>query len=145
MESATAPQGNLMSRFHAQLAEGETSDRSFGLTVGPIFLALSFLPMLRHHRPPVWWMVAVGALLTVTGAIAPRALRRIKRGWLFLGFVMGLVVNPVVLGILFYAVFTPCGLLMRLFGGDPLRLQPSPQASYWRERSGPISTMKEQF
>ncbi len=144
MESTTAPHGSLLSRFHAQLAEGETSNRTFGLSVGAIFIALSFVPVM-HHRPPVFWMVVVGAGLFATGAAAPAALRQIKRGWLFLGFLIGLVVSPVVLGILFYGVIAPCGFLMRLFGGDPLRLRRGPFASYWRERPAPISTMKDQF
>jgi hypothetical protein len=134
-----------MERFRAQLAEGETSDRTFGLSVGGILIALGCAPMLRHHRPPVLWMMAVGALLAVTGAMAPAALRQIKRGWLFLGFLIGLVVSPVALGVLFYAVITPCGCLMRWFGGDPLRLRRTTQESYWRERSAPISTMNDQF
>jgi hypothetical protein len=145
MESTTAPHGSLMSRFHAQLAEGETSDRTFGLAIGGIFLALSFLPVVLHHRQPVFWMVAVGAVLFGMGAGAPASLRQIKRGWLFLGFLIGLVVSPIVLGILFYLVIVPCGFLMRRVGGDPLRLRPGPFASYWRERSAPISTMKDQF
>jgi hypothetical protein len=144
MESSTAPRGNLLSRFHAQLAEGETSNRTFGLTVGAIFIALSFMPVI-HHRPPVFWMVVVGAALFATGAAAPAALGQLKRGWLFLGFLIGLVVSPVVLGILFYGVIAPCGFFMRLFGGDPLRLRSSAQPSYWRERPAPISTMKDQF
>lgn len=145
METTVASQDSLIERFRAQLAEGETSDRTFGLSVGAVLLALSFVPVLRHHRPPVLWMIAAGALLLVTGVIAPSTLRQIKRGWLFLGFLIGLVVHPVALGVLFYAVITPCGLLMRLFGGDPLRLRATTQQSYWRERSAPISTMRDQF
>ncbi len=145
MESTTAPHGSLMSRFHAQLAEGETSNRTFGLTVGAIFIALSLIPVVLHHRRPVFWMLAVGAVLSALGAGAPASLRQIKRAWLFLGFLIGLVVSPVVLGILFYLVIVPCGFFMRRFGPDPLRLRRGPFASYWRERSEPISTMKDQF
>lgn len=145
LSQGNVSQGNLVERFHAQLAEGEASDRSFGLSVGAILLALSFVPSLRHHRPPVLWMIVAGALLLVTGALAPAGLRQIKRAWLFLGFLIGLAVSPVALGVLFYAVITPCGFLMRLFGGDPLRLRPTAQRSYWRERSAPISTMNDQF
>jgi hypothetical protein len=56
------------------------------------------------------------------------------------------VVSPVVLGILFYAVITPFGLLTRLLGRDPLRLRPNPQlATYWRDRTGPSSAMTDPF
>jgi hypothetical protein len=144
MEIVNHIQAGLLSRFRSQLAEGETSDRAFGLTVGAIFMALSIIPVIRH-RPAVLWMVILGALLLAVGIAAPAALHKFKRAWLFLGFVMGLVVSPVVLGALFYLVITPCGFLMRLCGGDPLRLRRSGQQSYWREHSAPISTMKDQF
>lgn len=136
--------GGLRQRFQQHLAEGETSDRTFGATVGGLLLALSLVPLL-HHRPPVLWMVGVGSPLVVTAAMAPRALRSLKRAWLFVGFAMGQVVNPVVLAVLFYGILTPCGFLMRMFGGDPLRLKRTNSLSYWRERSGPVSSMTEQF
>jgi hypothetical protein len=144
MESTMAKHDSVMSRFRAQLAEGETSDRTFGLAVGATLLALSFVPLIRHH-PPRIWMAVVGIVLGVLGAVAPKVLHAIKRGWLFLGFLLGLVVSPITLGILFYAVITPCGFLMRWFGGDPLRLRLSMLPSYWRERTEPLSSMQDQF
>lgn len=136
---------NLMERFRAQLAEREPSDRSFGLSVGGILLGLSLVPVLRHHRPPVLWMGIAGALLMVIGAAAPAALRPLKRAWLLAGHLMGLVASPVVLGILFYLVITPCGLLMRLFGGDALRLRPTGEQTYWSKRSALASSMNDPF
>ena len=91
-------------------------------------------------------MVVLGGALLVLAAALPRSLREIKRVWLFFGFLIGLVVSPIVLGILFYGVIAPLGLLMRLFGRDSLRLRPDPAgASYWRERTEPPSSMGEQF
>jgi hypothetical protein len=149
MASMTGAGGTLLSRFSAQVAEGETSDRTFGLTVGSIFLALSLAPLIRH-RPVLLWTAVAGAALLAAGIVAPSVLRPVKRAWLFFGFLIGLVVSPVVLGILFYGVISPCGFLMRLFGGDPLRLRAGassdhPQESFWRERQAAISTMKDQF
>jgi hypothetical protein len=145
METPAQPPDKLLQRFQAQLAEGEASDRTFGVSVGAVLLALGLVPVLKDHRPPGFWMLVIGALLLVTGVIAPGALRHLKRGWLFLGFLIGLAVSPVALGVLFYLVITPCGWLMRLFGGDPLRLRPTTQHSYWRERSAPVSTMHDPF
>jgi hypothetical protein len=144
MESTMAKHDSVMSRFRAQLAEGETSDRTFGLAVGTTFLALSFVPLIRHH-PPKIWMAAVGIVLAVLGAVAPTVLHGIKRGWLLLGFLLGLVVSPITLGILFYGVITPFGCLKRWFGADPLRLRHSVLPSYWRERTEPLSSMQDQF
>lgn len=132
-------------RFQAQLKEGESSDRSFGLLVGGAFLLLGLLPAIRHGSVRLW-MVILGGVLLVLGAVLPRSLREIKRAWLFFGFLMGLVVSPIVLGILFFGVITPLGWLMRLFGRDSLRLRSNPAlATYWRARTEPPSSMNEQF
>lgn len=137
-------QGTLKERFRAQLAEGESGDRVFGLTVGALLVALSFLPVM-HNRPPAFWLLVLGAPLLVTALAAPAALRPVKRAWLFAGFLMGLVVSPIMLALVFYLVITPFGFLMRLCGADPLTLRRWTPASFWRERSGPSSTIKEQF
>jgi ABC-type glycerol-3-phosphate transport system permease component len=136
---------SLLSRFQTQLAEGEASDRNFGLVVGSIFLLIGFIPLI--HRGSVRpWSVVVGAILILIGTAYPVALRWPKRAWLFLGFLIGLIVNPIVLAILFFFVVTPMGILMRAFGHDPLwRRKPTKLQSYWRTRSEPISNMSEQF
>ena len=137
--------GPLWSRFQVQLGESEPSDRSFGLLVGAVFLLLGLLRAIRHGGVRLWMVILGGVLLALAAAL-PRSLREIKRAWLFFGFLIGLVVSPVVLGILFYGVITPIGWLMRLFGRDSLRLRPNPVlATYWRERTGPPSSMSEQF
>lgn len=134
-----------LARFRAQLAEGEASDRSFGLVVGAIFFVIGLLPLIRGGHLHLW-AVVLGVVLILTAAIYPMALRWPKRAWLLLGFLMGLIINPIVLGILFFLVIAPLGLLMRAFGRDPLRLHKPPDlVTYWRIRSEPVSDMNDQF
>jgi hypothetical protein len=145
MDSVPKNPKSLWSRFQAQLTAREASDRSFGLLVGGAFLLLGLLPAIKHGRVRLW-MIILGGILLLLAAVLPRSLWRIKRAWLFFGFLIGLVMSPVVLGILFYGVITPFGLLMRLFGHDPLRLRSNPAlTTYWRERTGPPSEMSDQF
>jgi hypothetical protein len=145
MEKIPKHSGSLWARFQSQLAEDEASDRSFGFLVGGAFLLLGLVSVVRHGLGRLW-MVVLGGLLLMLAVVWPRSLREIKRGWLFFGFLLGQVVSPIVLGIMFYAVITPFGVLMRLFGRDSLRLRPNPGlATYWRERSVPISSMTDQF
>lgn len=137
--------GSLWARFQVQLGEGEASDRSFGLLVGGACLLLGLVPAIGHGGVRLW-MVVLGGVLLMLAAALPRSLREIKRAWLFFGFLIGLVVSPIVLAIVFYGVITPLGLLMRLFGRDALRLRSNPAlATYWRERTEPPSSMTEQF
>jgi hypothetical protein len=81
--------------------------------------------------------------------ILPRALGPLNWLWTQFGLLLHKIVSPIVLGVLFFLVFTPLGLAMRLFGGDPLRLRFQPDApSYWIERSPPgpaPDSLKNQF
>ena len=127
----------ILPRFRAQLAESEPSDRSFGLLAAAILLILG----LRHG----WLFIPAAALATVA-ALCPTVLRAPKRAWLYLGFLMSLIASPLVLGVLFFGVMTPVGLLMRAIGRDPLGLKPDGRSpTYWFKRTNPASDMSEQF
>ena len=105
-------------------------------------LALSALYWVYSH-------LIVAAAFAVVALAIPRALGPLSRAWQGLGKAIHKVVNPVVMGLLFYLTVTPTGLLMRLFGKDPLRLRFDPEAkSYWIERRPPgpaPETMHQQF
>lgn len=135
----------IFARFQTQLQESEASDRSFGFLVGAFFLVLGFIRLLKGGQVR-WWAVGVAAALLLLAFIAPSLLRQPKRAWLFLGFLLGMVVNPIVLGFLFFVVITPAALIMRLFGRDAMHLRGDPAVStYWQTRSDPPSDMSEQF
>src|SRR5438874_743057 len=102
----------LVVRFRAQLAESEASDRSFGLLVGGVLLAVGLLPMWHGHSIRLWAVIS-GLLVAGLGLLGPALLRRAKHVWLFTGFLLGTVVNPVVLALLFGVVITPVGVLAR--------------------------------
>jgi hypothetical protein len=125
-----------------------SSDRQFGLVVGLFLIAVSLWPLISHRRMRTPVLVA-GAVLLLAAALAPFLLHPLNRAWTMLGVLLGRVVNPVVMAVLFYLVFTPVGLLLRLLGKDPLRLRWDAQAaSYWVERQPPgppPETMANQF
>jgi hypothetical protein len=97
--------------------------------------ALSFWSW-RHQHP---WL-AIGALVAVVllvplSFLAPAIVRPLADGWAFIGKTIGRITTPILLTIVFIVVVTPLGLLLRLFGSDPLRLKRDPKAStYWIER-----------
>ncbi len=115
----------------------EPSDRSFGFLIAAALLILG----IRHK-----WALAASVAIFIAALLSPHILRRPKRAWLFLGNRLSLIANPLVLGVLFFGVVTPAGLLMRAVGRDPLRLKASPSSpTYWIERTTPASDMTEQF
>jgi hypothetical protein len=122
------------------------SDRSFGVTFAAIFLVVALLPLWRG-APPRLWLLAASALCALVALVHPRVLAPANRAWLRLGLLMHRIVNPVVMAVLFYAVVTPFGRVMRLFRVTFVRrLRPDPGAStYWITREDTRSTMEQQF
>ena len=109
--------------------------RKFGLSVGGVFLVLGTISWYRGHTlaPRVLW--ALGVTLTVPGLLAPAILRPVQKAWMGMATVIGEVNSRIILAVLFFVVFTPIGLLMRLFG-DPLgRSLADGKASNWIRRS----------
>jgi|CXWL01.1.fsa_nt_gi hypothetical protein len=118
------------------MAERSARDlRKFGLTVGGIFLLLGTLSRWRgHHTPPlVFW--TVGTALVVPGAVAPRILGPVERGWMRFAEVLGHFNARVILTVIYYLVVTPIGIVMRRFR-DPLdRTLVDGRASEWLPRA----------
>jgi hypothetical protein len=107
------------------------SDRSFGWTFAGIFLLIGLL------HP---WAFALAALIAAITVVRAHWLAPFKRAWMKLGEVLHRVVSPVILGIMFYGVFTPMAWLMRAVGRDTMARTWQPQApTYWvkREPAGP--------
>jgi hypothetical protein len=141
-----------MTGFHENLSREEAvagpSNRSFGLTFAVVFLLIGGLLAWRGHG---WGygVVVAGVGFAVVAFAAPRLLTPLNRVWLRVGLALHHVVNPVIMGALFYLTITPVGVVMRLAGKDFLRLKFDPGAStYWIERRPPgpkPDTMRNQF
>ena len=138
--------------FHEDLHRTDAapgpSDRAFGLTVGPILALLALRPLLAHQTP--WWGLAVaGIALMLAAWLRPSALRPLNRAWKALGDLLGRIVGPVLLGVIFYLVVTPMHGWLRLMRRDPMRRRRDPSIpSYWlpRQPPGPApETMVNQF
>jgi hypothetical protein len=125
-----------------------SSDRVFGLVFAGAFLVIAGWPLWRAEGPR-WWALGVAVVFALVALVKPALLSRLNRLWMKLGMLLGKVVSPIALGILFFGVLTPVGALLRLGGKDPLRLKRDPGAdSYWipREPPGPPpDSMTNQF
>ena len=123
--------------FRREGAVKPSSDRAFGLVFAMVFALIALWPLL-DDAPPRWWALAVAGGFACLALAAPKLLAPANRLWSGFGLLLGRVVNPLVMGLLFYLVVTPTGLIMRAFGKDPLRLARDPDAaSYWIERTPP--------
>ena len=125
-----------------------SSHRSFGFVITIVFSAVALFPLLGG-RAPRWWSLAAAAAILVTALVKPQWLAPFHRAWFRLGLFLHRIVSPVVMAVIYFAVVTPTGLVMRALGKDPLRLRREPNAvSYWihREPPGPErESMTNQF
>jgi hypothetical protein len=124
------------------------SERSFGFVFTGFFLLVGLVPKL-HHRPARLWAIAVAGGVLLVALIAPALLRVPNRLWMKLGLLLSKIVNPIVMGILFYGIVTPIAWIRRMSGGDSMKLRFDAQAaSYWQDRTPPgpaPETMAKQF
>jgi len=144
MESSVNTHENYVSSAERRVS----SDRSFGWLFTAFFAVVALLPLL-HHRPVRLWAAALSAAVLLLTVVRPATLHSANVAWSKLGDLMGRIVNPLVMAILFFLVITPVGLLMRLLSKDILRLKwNSREGSYWIPRTPPgpdPKTMINQF
>jgi hypothetical protein len=130
-----------------QQIEG-SSDRAFGIVFAVVFTVIAIWPLLFRGELRLW-SLAVAVAFALVAWLRPTLLARLNRWWMKFGLLLAMVVSPIALGILFFAVLVPIGFLMRATGKDPLRLKREAGAnSYWIPRAPPgppPDSMKNQF
>jgi len=119
-----------------QRIEG-SSDRAFGLVFAAVFLIVAGWPLF-YSETPRWWALGIAVVFALIAQLKSALLAGLNRQWIKLGVLLGKVVSPIALGILFYGVLAPMGAAMRLAGKDPLRRKlDAGAASYWLPRKPP--------
>lgn len=126
---------------HERLTEDHpitgSSDRSFGVVITVALTVVGLFPLL-NGEPPRWWSLAVAGVMLVVTLVRAELLAPFNRVWFRFGLVLHRIVNPVIMAVIYFAVVTPTGLIMRAVGKDPLRLRRDPNAeSYWIHRTPP--------
>ena len=121
--------------------------RSFGLLVGGMFALIGLWPAVWRGQPLRLWSLILGGLLLGLALAWPRSLTQVYRLWMTVGEVLGWVNTRLILGALFYLLFTPVGLYLRLRGKDPMRRTWAPEAESYRvvRQPRPASHMRQQF
>ncbi len=94
--------------------------RQFGLVVGGVFSVIGLWPVVFRGESLRLWAMILGSLLIVLGAIVPQCLKQVYRGWMKIGHVLGSINTRIILGIVYYLLVTPMGIIMRLMGKDPM-------------------------
>jgi len=120
------------------------SNRSFGIVFFVVFLIVSFYPLINFGEVRIWSLV-LAVIFLILGLLNSRILSPLNKAWFKFGILLGKIVSPIVMGIVFFVVVTPIALLLKLFGKDLLNLKKNKNKSYWVEKKELRSTMKNQF
>jgi len=121
-----------------------SSNRSFGIVFFVVFLLIAIYPLANSEDMRIWSLI-ISSIFLILGVLNSKILTLLNRLWFKFGIFLGKIVSPLVMGAIFFFVVTPIGLIMRILGKDLLNLKYNLNKSYWIEKSGQKSKMKNQF
>ena len=120
------------------------SNRSFGIVFFVVFLIIATYPLINGGELRLWSLF-ISIVFLFLGLVNSKILNPLNKLWFKFGIFLGKIISPLVMGIIFFLVVTPIGLLMRLLNKDLLNLKFNNNSSYWIEKTEPKSKMKNQF
>ena len=121
-----------------------SSNRSFGIVFFVVFLLIALYPLTYGGEIRIWSLIT-SLIFLILGLLNSKILAPLNKIWFKFGILLGKIVSPLIMGIIFFLVVTPIGFIMRLLGKDLLNLKYNKNKSYWIEKNGPKSKMKNQF
>ena len=129
-----------MKNFDAKIG----SNKSFGIVFFIFFLLIALYPLINKEDIRLWAFIT-SIIFLILGLLKSPILTPLNKVWFKFGIFLGRIVSPFVMGVIFFFVVTPIGIIMRILGKDLLNLKFHTKKSYWIEKSGPKSKMKNQF
>tara|TARA_S200000501_G_scaffold181013_1_gene170459 strand:- start:2417 stop:2806 length:390 start_codon:yes stop_codon:yes gene_type:complete len=120
------------------------SNRSFGLVFFVVFLIISFYPIINDESIKIWPLI-FSIIFLILGIFNSSLLNPLNKIWFKFGLLLGAIFSPIIMGIIFFFVVTPIAFIMRLLQKDLINLKFNNDSTYWIEKSGRKSQMKDQF
>ena len=121
-----------------------SSNKSFGIVFFIVFFIIAIFPLIKGEDLRIWSLI-VSVIFLILGLLNSKILSPLNKIWFRFGILLGNFISPIVMGVVFFAVVTPTSLIMKVFGMDVLSLKKSKKKSYWIEKTGIKSKMKNQF
>ena len=123
----------------------KSSEKSFGILFGLIFLIISFWPLLSSANIRLWSLI-FATIFFIIAFIKPIILVPLNRAWIKFGEILGMIIAPAVMALVYFLILTPVSLVVRVSGKDLLGLKFSKKKlTYWIKREKNQNTMKKQF
>ena len=121
-----------------------STNKSFGIVFFVVFLIIALYPLINDGNIRIWASI-VAIVFLILGLINSSILTPLNKIWFKFGIILGSIVSPIVMGIIFFLVVTPTSLIMKMVGSNLLGLKKGNKKTYWIERSSNKSKMKDQF
>ena len=120
------------------------SNRNFGVVFFIVFLIIAFWPFLKGENLRLWAFI-ISLFFLILGLLNAKILTPLNKMWIKFGEILGTIISPLVMGIIFFGIVTPTGLLLKLIGKDVLKLKQDKKNTYWIEKDNSNNSMKNQF
>ena len=120
------------------------SNRSFGIVFFIVFLIISLWP-IKNGENFNFWFLGLSLIFLILGMFNSKLLGPLNLIWFKFGIFLGSIISPIVMSIIFFFVVTPISVLLKIFNKDVLNLKKNKNNTYWIEKTGPKSKMKNQF
>ncbi len=122
-----------------------SSNRSFGLLFFVVFMVIAFWPLTKKSEINLY-LISIALIFLVLGLLNSKILSPLNKAWIKLGEILGRIIAPVVMAIVYFIILTPISLLVRLFGKDLIGMKFSNDIkSYWIKRKKHLGSMDKQF
>ena len=122
----------------------KSSNRSFGILFFIVFFLIAAWPLLSGESFRLWFLI-ISVIFLILGLINSKLLTPLNKSWIKIGEILGIVVSPVIMALIYFIVLTPISIILKIAGKDLLNTKFSKISSYWIKREKNIGSMKKQF
>jgi len=120
------------------------SNLNFGVVFFIVFLIVALWPLLKDENLRLWAFI-ISLIFLILGLLNAKILTPFNKIWMKFGEILGSIISPLVMGIIFFGIVTPIGLFLKLIGKDVLKLKQNKKNTYWIEKDNSNNSMKNQF
>ena len=121
-----------------------SSEKNFGILFTSVFLLIAIWPLVEGETVRIWSLILSFIFFIIT-FFKQNLLKPLNIIWTKFGELLGKIIAPIVMALIFFIILTPLSFIIRIFGKDLLRLKFSKNRSYWIKREKNINTMDKQF
>jgi len=120
------------------------SNKSFGIVFFIVFLIIALYPMLKEQDSRLWSLI-ISFIFLILGMINSSILTPLNKIWFKFGILLGNIISPIVMAIVFFGVVLPTGIVMKILRKDLIGLKKNNKNTYWIEKKSQMTSMKNQF